>query len=122
MPDPHLDLAPLIEPPEPPAAEGGGVPWPAMGGGIALLLLLAFLAAWWWRRRAPLRALRRLARSNGPTAASHALATLIHRHGLQPDPAWSLELERLRFARPSPENGETLVRLCREAEALFRTR
>lgn len=121
MPDPHQDLAEIIEPaPPPPAAAQADFALPLALAGAAVLLLLAF----WWlrRRRAPLRALRRLARSPAGSsdipAAAAALARLMESHAAPA--AWRLELERLRFARQEPDADSTLARLCREAEAFQR--
>ena len=121
MPDPHKDLAPLIEPLPPPITEAGGaMPWVPAGAVVLPVLLIVLALAWRWRRTVPLRTLRRLARSDDPVAAAGELDRLIARHTLQPAPAWHLELERLRFAHPSPEAAATLARLCREAETLIR--
>lgn len=123
MPDPHKDLAPLIEPLPPPIAEAGGaMAWVTAGAVVLPALLIALALAWWWRRNTSLRTLRRLARSDDPVAAAGELERLMDRHALQADPAWRLELERLRFARPGPEAAATLARLCREAEAFRRAR
>ena len=116
MPDPHRDLAEIIEPASPPAtATPAHFMRPQALAGAAVLPLLAL----WWllRRRAPLRALRRLARSPDVAAAAAALARLAEGHAATT--AWRQELERLRFAPPTPEAASTLARLCREAESFL---
>lgn len=126
MPDPHKDLAGIIEPSAPPAPlPADYTPHLALAF-AALLFILA--AAWLWRRRAPLRALRRLARCADVPVAAAALARLMATR--QAPESWRLELERLRFARPAPEVAPyatpqataTLARLCREAEGFLRAR
>ena len=119
MPDPHKDLAGIIEPAAPPpAAAQADFTLPLALAGAAVLLLLAFW--WFWRRRAPLRALRRLAKSQDVSAAAAALARLMETR-TAPD-AWRRDLERLRFARPEPGAEATLARLCREAEGFLQAR
>lgn len=119
MPDPHKELAGIIEPSAPPS--------PAAQADFALPLVLAFcavllaLAAWWLRRRgAPLRDLRRLARSRDIPAAAAALARLTE--GRAVSEAWRRELDRLRFARPAPDAAATLARLCQEVEGPLQAR
>jgi hypothetical protein len=119
MPDPHQDLAEIIEPAAPPtAATQADFALPLALAGAAVLVLLAFW--WFWRRRAPLRALRRLARSPDVPAAAAELARLMEARTAPA--AWRLELECLRFARPAPDAAATLARLCREAEHIVRAR
>lgn len=119
MPDPHKDLAEIIEPAAPPpAAAQADYPLPLALAAAAVLLV--FIAWRFWRRRAPLRALRRLASAPDAQAGAAGLARLMAGHAL-PEP-WRQELERLRFARPAPDAATTLARLCREAEGFLRAR
>jgi hypothetical protein len=123
MPDPHKDLAEIIAPAAPPpAAAPADFALPLALAGAAVLLALIL---WWlWRRRAPLRALRRLARSSAhlsdiPAAAAELARLTASRAA---PAAWRRDLEQLRFARPAPDAAATLARLCREAEAFVRAR
>jgi hypothetical protein len=151
MPDPHKDLADIVEPAlntTPPAEMDLILPL-----GLALAGVLLALAIWWsWRRRAPLRTLRRLATAADPQAGAEALYRLMAPI-LEPSPglgipplsqkgrpdkssasnhapftedatqtAWRQDLERLRFGPPSPDAAATLARLCREAEAWLKPR
>jgi hypothetical protein len=117
MPDPHKDLAEIIEPAAPPVAAAPADHTPSLALAFASLAPL-LAAAWFWRRRAPLRALRRLSRAPDVAAAAAELARLMQSRAA-PQP-WRRELERLRFARPAPDAAATLARLCREAEAFVR--
>jgi hypothetical protein len=112
MSDPHKDLAEIIEPAAPPAP---AVPSShAMAWTLAATLILALVLGWrWWRGGARVRALRRLVRINDlPTAAAN-LARLAPATAM-PE-AWRQDLERLRYARPTPDAAATLARLCGEA-------
>ena len=118
MPDPHKDLAEIIEPSAPPAAAARVDYAPLFLLAVAVVLLV--LIAWrFWRRRAPLRALRRLALATDAQAGAAELARLMAGR-VAPKP-WRLQLERLRFARPAPDAAAVLARLCREAEGFLRT-
>lgn len=119
MPDPHKDLAPIIEPVAPPAvaADAG---WLVPGLAILAVLLLALIAAWLWRRRAPLRSLRRLRNHPDPVAAAQHLSALIVGRQLQADLRWLQDLQRLRFGAPATDAAATFARLCREAEVFLR--
>ncbi|MDD5390418.1 MAG: hypothetical protein PHD37_13810 [Gallionellaceae bacterium] len=119
MPDPHKDLAEIIEPSAPPvaAARADYAPLFLLAAVVVLLVVIAW---WFWRRRAPLRALRRLARSPDTQAGAAGLARLTE--GRAVPESWRMDLERLRFARPAPDAAATLARLCREAEGLLRAR
>lgn len=121
MPDPQRDIAPLIEPAAPPPAPAE----PDHNFGIALVLgglLLAFAAYWYWRRRAPLRALRRIARASDPVAGADALAALMANRGISPPAFWQEELELLRFGPPGEDAEAMLSQLCQGAESLLRGR
>ncbi|MBI5330457.1 MAG: hypothetical protein HZB71_07585 [Betaproteobacteria bacterium] len=112
MPDPHKDLAPIIEPPFPPVPVAE-FPWlPATS--LVLLALLA-LGLWLWRRGATRRALRRLAHAPDPIAAAHALARLSVQIAPPMPQTWKRELERLRFGPPADDGASTLARLCEAA-------
>jgi hypothetical protein len=118
MPDPHKDLAEIIEPDVLPAAAPTDIALPLL---LACTVVLLLLAVWWlWRRRDPVRALRRLARSAEIEIAAAALARLMETR-LVPD-AWRQELDRLRFARPAPDAAAKLARLCQEAEEYVQAR
>ncbi|MDP2833501.1 MAG: hypothetical protein Q8Q28_09500 [Pseudomonadota bacterium] len=121
MPDPHKDLAAIIEPAAPPVAAAQADYLLPLALTITAVLLV-FIAWWFWRRRAPMRALRRLARATDAQAGAAGLARLMA--GRAMPESWRLELERLRFAHPAPEAttiaATTLTRLCREAEGLLR--
>ncbi|MDO9224569.1 MAG: hypothetical protein Q8M09_19130 [Pseudomonadota bacterium] len=117
MPDPHQDLAAIIEPAAPPAAAARTdyAPLFLLAATVVLLVVIVWR---FWRRRAPLRALRRLARSPDTQAGAAGLAHLMEGRAL-PE-SWRMELEQLRFARPTADAATTLARLCREAEGLLR--
>jgi hypothetical protein len=135
MPDPHKDLAPIIGPsPPPPVPHEGGWVVPTALGLLAVLLMLGLV--WYWRRRAPQRELRRLSDSPDAGQGGERLAALMRRHhhlgrleAHRCPPAlagreaawraWVLELERLRFAPPTADDGARLARLVREGEALL---
>lgn len=122
MPDPHKDLAAIIEPAAPPPAASfaTSADYPLPLALAAAAVLLVFIAWRFWRRRAPLRALRRLASAPDAQAGAAGLARLMAGR-VVPEP-WRQDLERLRFARPAPDAATTLARLCREAEGLLRAR
>jgi hypothetical protein len=123
MPDPLRDLAPIIAPSPPPAVtQHGAMAWSPTVVVLLLTVFIALLTSWRWRRRAHVRALRRLGHAHDPQAAAHALARLVRRRGLRPQPAWLQELERLRFAPPAADAAATLRRLCAQAETLPRGR
>lgn len=119
MPDPHKDLAEIIEPAAPPAAVAPADYLLPLALTITAVLLV-FIAWWFWRRRAPLRTVRRLARATDVQAGAAELARLMA--GRAAPESWRMELGRLRFARPEPDAATTLVRLCREAEGFLRVR
>ncbi len=122
MPDPHKDLAAIIEPSAPPAAASfaTSADYLLPLALTAAAVLLVVVAWWFWRRHAPLRALRRLARAKDVHAAAAELARLME--GRAVPESWRMELERLRFARSEPDAATTLARLCREAEGFLRVR
>jgi len=119
MPDPHKDLAPVIEPLAPPPTHSIATDWLPWGGSLALALAAGLLALWWYRRHAPVKALRRLSRSDDPRAGADALAQLVRRYKLRPDAAWQADLERLRFARPGEHAPGELARLCQAAQDML---
>lgn len=122
MADPHLVLAPLVEPPLPPLpVEAPMTPW-AQPGWVALgvALVIAALAWWWWRRSAPQRALRRLCRLADPLQAAQQLAQWPQQHRRAAPPDWLQRLEQLRFGAPHAAAAATLQQLCREAASFAR--
>lgn len=121
MPDPHKDLAPIIEPAPPPTPAGEPSYALAMGLALAGIVIVA-AAAWWWRRRRPLRTLRQLtalAESGKGEVRDLAdrLATLLPQFKRAPDPEWLDALQRLRFGPPHDDAQAIFARLCREAQA-----
>ncbi len=119
MPDPHKDLAGIIEPgAPPPVAAPADYTLPLALAFVAVLVLLAL--RWFWRRGATLRALRRLARSPDVQAGAAGLARLMVGREV-PEP-WRRELDRLRFAAPTPDAAAMLARLCRVAEGFAQSR
>jgi hypothetical protein len=121
MPDPQRDISPIIEPAAPPAAPAGPdyvLPAALIVG--ALLVIVAFI--WVWRRRAPLRALRRLARAPDPVAGADALAALLASRRIKPPAHWQSELDLLRFGPSLEYADDILARLCQSAETFIQTR
>jgi len=119
MPDPHKDLADIIEP----ALVAAPAP-PDIVLPIALTVSVVLLIAgvyWRWRRGAPLRQLRRLARNPDIPAAA---AELAHMRLFPSNEVWQQDLDCLRFAPPRTDDAATdvatLARLCREAEAFLK--
>ncbi len=119
MPDPHKDLAAVVEPAPPPPTHSDVADWLPWGGSLALVLAAALIAHWWHRRHAPIKSLMRIAQSEDPRAGADTLAHLVQRHRLKPDTAWQADLERLRFARPGDDGARELARLCSEAYKLL---
>lgn len=122
MADPHVILAPIVEPLLPPLpvvtpAVALPLPWLAA---LGMTLLIAALVLWWWRRRAPLRALRRLCRLGDPLQAAQQLAQWPARYRRVAPAHWLQALEQLRFGPPQAEARDTLLRLCREASTFAR--
>jgi hypothetical protein len=110
---------------------------PTALGLLAVLLMLGLV--WYWRRRAPQRELRRLSDSPDAGQGGERLAALMRRHhhlgrleAHRCPPAltgreaawraWVLELEQLRFAPPSADDGARLARLVQEGEDLLTAR
>lgn len=119
MPDPQRDIAPIIEPVAPAAAQAGpDYTLPVALGFIVLLGVVVLI--WRWRRRAPLRKLRKLAHASDPVKAANALAALVNRYPLALPPDWQNELERLRFGPPAENDADLLARLCLRAEIFLR--
>lgn len=117
MADPHVILAPLVEPPLPPvpaAAPEATLPWLLLLGLGSALIVLALLA-WAWRRRAPQRALRRIARQADAVQGAHQLAHWQRRHAPAMSAEWQQALERLRFGPADDAAAATLQRLCAQA-------
>lgn len=121
MPDPQRDISAIIEPPPPPLPP----PPPdytlpavlALGGLIVLAVLV-----WFWRRRAPLRALRRIAKATDPVAGANALAILIASQRVTPPAFWEEELELLRFGPPAEDAQAMLTQLCQGADSMLRNK
>jgi len=123
MADPHVILAPLVEPvlpPVPVAAPGTGSPWLLPLAVLALVLVIVLLFLAWWRRRAPQRALGRIARQPDAAQAAQQLAQWPQRYRRQAPPQWQQALDQLRFGAPDARGPDTLRRLCREAESFAR--
>jgi len=119
MPDPHKDLADIIEP-QIANVSTADHDWVLIGGSVALGLAVAGGLYWHWRRRAPLRALRRLRNLPDPQRAADELAALIPQFKADPEPAWLHDLNRLRFGPAQEKARAVLDDLCRQAEALLR--
>ncbi|MBI5936418.1 MAG: DUF4381 family protein [Betaproteobacteria bacterium] len=118
MPDPHKDLADIVEPRIASiAATGDG--WALIGGAVVFGAVLVAAAFWYWRRNAPMRALRRVRRLPDPQGAADALAALLPHFKIQPEPAWLDDLARLRFGPPQEDAPTVLERLCQQAETLL---
>lgn len=122
MADPHIILAPLVEPPLPPVpvAAPSMVPPLPMVAALAVAIILATLLFWGWRHRAPQRALRRIARLPDPVQAAHQLAQWQPRHRRLAPSDWLQALEQLRFGPPAAEQPATLARLCAAAQTFTR--
>lgn len=114
MPDPHKDLADIVEPQITVAtASGGG--WLEIGGIAIVASLVAGVLFWHWRRRAPLRALRRLRRRTDVQQAADELAALLPHFKQTPDATWLEALQRLRFG-PAQEDAQLVFdTLCEQA-------
>lgn len=121
MPDPQRDIASIIEPVAPPLPPVGPdytlLAMFALGG----LMLFAVLF-WHWRRRAPLRALRKIARASDPLAGGNALAELMVSQRITPPAFWQEELELLRFGPPADNAAALLAQLCEGAESMLRVK
>lgn len=115
MADPHLILAPLVEPPLPPVSLPA--PQPTLSWllllGLGIALIVVALLAWFWRRRAPQRALRHIARQADAVQGAHQLAHWQRNHAPAMSAEWQQALERLRFGAPDAGT-TTLQRLCAE--------
>jgi hypothetical protein len=122
MADPHVILAPLVEPVLPPVPVAASVPtWPLFLLAVAAgVLLIAWLALGWWRRQAPARALRRIARGPDPAQAAQQLARWQQQYRRQAPPQWQQALDQLNFGAPAATGPDTLRRLCREAASFAR--
>jgi hypothetical protein len=119
MPDPHKDLAPIIEPLAPAVAPHGHN-WMVPAGSVAVALVIAGVAIWRWRRNAPMRELSRISRCAAPIDGAHLLAEWMRRHSLQANANWQRDLARLRFGPPAEASAIVFARLCREAHALLK--
>ena len=119
MPDPHKDLADIIEP-QIANVTGSDSDWALIGGTIMLGLAIVGFLYWHWRRGAPRRALQRLRGLPDPQRAADALASLLPHFKTQPEQAWLDELARLRFGPPQEKARAILDALCQQAEALLR--
>lgn len=121
MPDPQRDIAPIIEPAAPPLPPAGpDYILPAM---LALGGLILFAVLFWhWRRRAPLRALRKIARVSDPLDGGNALAQLMASQRITPPAFWQEELDLLRFGPPAGNAAALLAQLCQGAESMLRAK
>lgn len=123
MADPHVILAPIVEPPLPPLPASAPAPaiLPLVLAGAALVLLA--LAGWaLWRRGTGQRALRRIARHPEARQAAQQLARWQPRHWPQAPQAWLQALERFRFGPADAAAPAALQRLCAEARQAGRAR
>lgn len=123
MADPHQLLSPLVEPSLPPVPVLASVSaWSAapVMGTVLLLAALAMVSWLLWRRNAIRRTLRRIARTDNPAQAAHALAALMRQRGLTPPLAWRDALDRIRFGPPAAEHAQTMAHLCGEARVLLK--
>lgn len=123
MADPHVILAPLVEPLLPPlqvATRSTVLPlaW-LVAAGVACVITVMLL--WWWRRSAPRRALRRIGRLSDPLQAAQQLAQWPQSFRRLAPPDWRQRLEQVRFGQPLPDAREVLQQLCREATSFTRT-
>ena len=123
MADPHVILAPIVEPVLPPV--------PDTASPVALLPLVVTVAAvlmgaaaffWGWRRGAPRRALHRIARCRDLQRGAQELARWQQRHWPAAAPQWLQALDRLRFGPVDAAAASTLQRLCAEAAQAGRAR
>lgn len=121
MADPHVILAPLVEPPLPLPQAVEAAAWPAVTLTAALVgLVLLVLLAWLWRQGTPARDLRRIARAGAAPDAARELATWQQRHWAAAPPPWRARLEQLRYGPADPEAAATLRNLCEQAAQALR--
>ena len=118
MPDPHKDLADIIEP-QITAVAATGNNWPLVGAAVFGGLIIAAGIHWYWRRGAPMRTLRRLRELPDPQQAANTLATLIPNFKVPPEPGWLDALQRLRFGPPQDDARVILDTLCQQAKTLL---
>ena len=118
MPDPHKDLADIIEP-QITAVAATGNTWPLVGAAVLSGLIIIAGIYWYWRRGAPMRALRRLRELPDPQQAANTLATLIPKFKAPPEPGWLDALQRLRFGPPQDDARAILDMLCQQAKTLL---
>lgn len=118
MADPHVILAPIVEPTLPPVQEVAPPPVALLPLVLiaALFMATAGAAFGWWRRTVPVRALRRIARSREVTQGAQELARWQQRHWPAAAPHWRQALDRLRFGPAEEAAAATLQRLCAEAQ------
>ena len=124
MPDPHVILAPIVEPVLPPPVLHAAPPVALLPLGVtaAVLLICAAAVVWWWRRGASRRSLHRIVRCRDPQQGAQQLAHWQQRHWPAAPPAWQQALDRLRFGPADVAAAECLQRLCAEAAQAGRAR
>ncbi len=123
MADPYVILAPIVEPVLPPLPVNASEPAVLPGLLAAAAIALLALAGWvLWRRGGAARALRRIARQADARVGAQQLAHWQPRHWPQAPQPWQQALERLRFGPAEAAAGQTLQRLCAEAQQAGRGR
>lgn len=118
MPDPHKDLADIIEP-QIAVLAATSSDWQIVAAAVSAGLVIAAGFYWYWRRNAPLRSLRRLRILSDPQQAADALADMLPHFKPQPEAAWLDQLQRLRFGPPQTDSRAILDALCQQVEALL---
>ena len=124
MADPHVILAPIVEPPLPPVPAAPPAPVAALPLLLALLALTLVVAAafWWWRRGEAARSLHRIARNADVQQGAQRLARWQAMHWPAAPQAWRQVLDRLRFGPSDDAAAATLQELCAAAGHAWRQR
>lgn len=123
MPDPHVILAPIVEPVLPPVQHAAPpVALLPLVVTAAVLLICAAAAVWWWRRGVSRRVLQHIARCRDLQQGAQQLAQWQQRHWPAAPQAWQQALDRLRFGPADVAAAECLQRLCTEAAQAGRAR